>query len=87
MKDCRRARLSPVRVVWAAKMLGTIFVQQEMRNKMVPCMPVNPPRWQNWRLWPPFELPLCRKDVAYGHTTGNTPEPVGFQKLSPVRPS
>ena len=25
--------------------------------------------------------------VAYGHTTGNTPEPVRFQKLSPVRPS
>ena len=24
---------------------------------------------------------------AYGHTTGNTPEPVRFQKLSLVRPS
>ena len=31
----------------------------------------------------------CRNDKtdAYGHTTGNTPEPVRFQKLSLVRPS
>ena len=28
----------------------------------------------------------CHID-AYGHTTGNTPEPVRFQKLSLVRPS
>ena len=28
-----------------------------------------------------------RMIIAYGHTTGNTPEPVRFQKLSLVRPS
>ena len=34
--------------------------------------------------------PSCRPSSipnAYGHTTGNTPEPVRFQKLSLVRPS
>ena len=31
--------------------------------------------------------PLQEISVAYGHTTGNTPEPVRFQKLSLVRPS
>ena len=30
---------------------------------------------------------LSALPVAYGHTTGNTPEPVRFQKLSLVRPS
>jgi hypothetical protein len=30
---------------------------------------------------------LRHRTNAYGHTTGNTPEPVRFQKLSLVRPS
>jgi hypothetical protein len=38
------------------------------------CLPV--PTWR----------PATQPD-AYGHTTGNTPEPVRFQKLSLVRPS
>ena len=36
----------------------------------------------------PWYLLACgHSHVAYGHTTGNTPEPVRFQKLSLVRPS
>ena len=38
----------------------------------------------------PESLPSSRPATipdAYGHTTGNTPEPVRFQKLSLVRPS
>ena len=34
----------------------------------------------------PSSRPATISD-AYGHTTGNTPEPVRFQKLSLVRPS
>ena len=36
--------------------------------------------------WGP-KAPRTPFPVAYGHTTGNTPEPVRFQKLSLVRPS
>ena len=32
-------------------------------------------------------FPIATGPDAYGHTTGNTPEPVRFQKLSLVRPS
>jgi hypothetical protein len=31
------------------------------------------------------KFPFFTSHVAYGHTTGNTPEPVRFQKLSLVR--
>ena len=34
-----------------------------------------------------LKFPFSDETVAYGHTTGNTPEPVRFQKLSLVRPS
>ena len=34
-----------------------------------------------------LKSPFQTNPDAYGHTTGNTPEPVRFQKLSLVRPS
>ena len=38
-------------------------------------------------LCPSRHVPSRSSPDAYGHTTGNTPEPVRFQKLSLVRPS
>ena len=43
---------------------------------------VQVPPWRPVPSWRPDDNP-----DAYGHTTGNTPEPVRFQKLSLVRPS
>ena len=86
MKDCCGARLSQVWVLWASEMWETFFVQRVMLSRMVPCMGFTPISTQIGGK-AGFKAPLCTKNVAYGHTTGNTPEPVRFQKLSLVRPS